>query len=272
MFQFDLEKLKKLFQDFYLLTKMKVSFYDSDENELFYYPQKLSSFCAELRKYPENEKKCLLCDKKALEQCKKTKSTVTYVCHAGILECFSPIIYNNDIIGYITLCQARKENTPFPINNFDLSKYEELENKYYELPEINKAMYEAAINILKTCTRYEHLKTLFDINQSTLDIKIENYIINNLDKDLSVSKICSVFNISWRALYTTFDKYFHCTVAEFIKKRRLEKSCELLLNTTLPISKVCQKCGIEDYNYFSKIFKKEYNVSPRQYRTDNSQK
>ncbi len=272
MFTFDLEKLKKLFQDFYLLTKMKVSFFDADENELFYYPQKLSSFCAELRKYPENDKKCLECDKKAFKKCKETKSTVTYTCHAGIYECFSPIIYNDEIIGYITLCQARKENTPFYANKFDLSKYVDLENKYYELPEINQALYDASINILKTCARYEHIKTLFDVNQSTLDIKIEKYINENLNSDLSVSKICSEFNISWRELYTTFDKYFHCTVAKFIKKQRLKKACDLLLTTTLPVSKICVKCGIEDYNYFSKIFQKEFKISPREYRNKNSKK
>ncbi|MBO7738994.1 MAG: AraC family transcriptional regulator, partial [Oscillospiraceae bacterium] len=37
----------------------------------------------------------------------------------------------------------------------------------------------------------------------------------------------------------------------------------------LQVQTVAQHCGMSDVNYFSKLFKKQYGVTPRQYRAEN---
>ena len=59
MNDYNLTKLRDLLQDFYYLTKIKICIYDSSGNELCYYPEKLSPFCALLRQSDEMEKRCL---------------------------------------------------------------------------------------------------------------------------------------------------------------------------------------------------------------------
>ena len=46
---YDLQKMQELLHDFYNLTKIKICIYDNAENELCYYPEKLTDFCRCLR-------------------------------------------------------------------------------------------------------------------------------------------------------------------------------------------------------------------------------
>ena len=55
---YDLSKMRELLHDFYTLTGIKICIYDSAENELCYYPEKLSPFCRLLREESEADEKC----------------------------------------------------------------------------------------------------------------------------------------------------------------------------------------------------------------------
>ncbi|MBD9009716.1 MAG: AraC family transcriptional regulator [Clostridiales bacterium] len=51
-------------------------------------------------------------------------------------------------------------------------------------------------------------------------------------------------------------------VAEYIRKKRLEYACSMLKSGELSVAEVSEKAGFSDYNYFSRLFKKHYGVSP----------
>ena len=107
MQQYDLQKMQELLHDFYNLTKIKICIYDNAENELCYYPEKLTDFCRCLRADEVMDARCKECDRLAFAACKKTHRRHVYTCHAGLLECFSPILYNDNIIGYIVIGQIK---------------------------------------------------------------------------------------------------------------------------------------------------------------------
>ena len=263
------QKIEKLLRAFYALTNMKFCIYDNTETELSYYPEKLSGFCACLRKKPEMEERCKTCDKHAFAVCKKTYKQFVYTCHAGLLECFSPIVYDQKIIGYIVIGQVKAQ---------ELSDFEkiadrlpedlktELAKQFALLPSADIEKINAAMRILEACTSFEYLKGLIQAAESKIDVAIGGYVNDHLDGDLSVQTLCSHFHLSHSEIYAIFKEYFHATPAEYVKSRRLNKACELLKNTALPVHKIAIQCGIPDYNYFSKIFKRTFGISPRQFR------
>jgi two-component system response regulator YesN len=55
------------------------------------------------------------------------------------------------------------------------------------------------------------------------------------------------------------------TFVEALTKRRMEKAIELLENTSLKTYEIAEKCGYNDANYFSAIFKRTTNMTPREY-------
>jgi YesN/AraC family two-component response regulator len=47
---------------------------------------------------------------------------------------------------------------------------------------------------------------------------------------------------------------------------KIERACQLLTTTNMRINQICHKVGIDDSYYFSRLFKKETGLSPKQYR------
>ena len=266
---YDLKKLKQLLQDFYNLTSIKICIYDREGNELCYYPEKYSSFCSLLRSDKFMNESCNKCDSYAFSQCKISRERYTYTCHAGLLECVSPIVYGEEIIGYMVLGQVKaREYSDFSQieKSLPFNMRKALSVQYATLPAIDMNKINSAVRIMDACAGYEYLKKAVRNNSSKIDLKLKEYIDEHLIEDLSVSKLCSNFHLSHSEIYSIFKEYFSSTPAEFIKTRRLNKSCELLTNTDLPIYKIAERCGIPDYNYYSKLFKRAYNISPALYR------
>ena len=269
MAHFDLHSLEKLLYDFYNLTGVKTCLYDADGNELCYYPAKLSSFCKILREDPEKDSLCRECDKHAFATCRKTHSQYVYTCHAGLKECVSPILRDDRIIGFIMLGQIKSNSDAEP-NIFKTKmpkeRMELLGQAYDRLPIISNQKLFSAFRILDACSGYELLKTLLQSGKNPIDRQIESFIYNNLAEPLSIPYLCSEFHLSRYEIYNICNKYFSCSPAEYIKKCRLTYACKLLTATDLPIHKIAMQCGIPDYNYFSKIFKAYYKISPSTYK------
>lgn len=272
---YNLQAVQELLRDFFNLTGIKLCFYDSEENELCYFPEKLSGFCYLLRKNDEMDKRCRECDAYAFSVCKKTRKQYVYTCHAGLLECISPILYDKKIIGFIVIGQIKThEHTDFGkiADRLPEEWKDELAARFENLPSVDIQKLNSAIRILGACTGYEYLKGLINAAQSKIDVLIGAYIDENLSGDLSVQALCSRFHLSHSEIYSIFKEYFHATPADFVKARRLNGACELLKNTALPVNKIAVQCGIPDYNYFSKIFKRAFAVSPVQYRKSETQR
>lgn len=271
MENYNLQKMQELLRDFYNLTNMKTCIYDNAGNELCYYSEKLSPFCALLRKNPEMEKRCQACDKQAFAQCRKTYKQYVYTCHAGLLECVSPILYDQQIIGYIVIGQIKaKERSDFSLieKNLPEDLKGDLKKQFKKLPDVQMDKINSAMRILDACTGYKYLKALVNSAESKIDILLGRYIHENLTEDLSVQVLCSQFHLSRSEVYNIFKEYFHSTPAEYIKSCRLDKACKLLNATSMPVNVIAKECGIPDYNYFSKIFKRTFGVSPRAFRMD----
>ncbi len=268
MNNYNLKQMQELLHHFYNLTNIKICIYDNNENELCFYPEKLSPFCSLLRENPQMNERCKNCDQRAFLECKKTREQYTYTCHAGLLECVSPILYEGKIIGYIVIGQIKTSNQ-FNVScgeNLSKSFCKDLEKRFNDLPTIEIDKINSAIKILDACTGYEYLKNLVKSSENKIDAQLDEYINQHITENLSVTALCSHFHLSHSEIYSIFKEYFLSTPAEYVKLRRLKHACNLLKQTNLPVNEIAKQCGIPDYNYFSKIFKSVFKTSPREYR------
>lgn len=266
---YDREKLLNLLRDFHNLTNMKICIYDSAGKEICYYPVKLSGFCARIREDAQLEERCRECDRAAFSICKRTREQYSYTCHAGLLECVSPVLHLDKLIGYIVIGQI-KPHDDFKLIERDLPAYlrAELAEEFLRLPTLEMNKIRSAMRILDACTGYEYLRNAIG-GEATIDVVLDEYINANLERDLSVSQLCSHFRLSHSELYGIFKEYFGSTPAEYIKTRRLAKATKLLKDSDESVGAIAKQCGIGDYNYFSKIFKATFGKSPREYRKES---
>lgn len=63
-----------------------------------------------------------------------------------------------------------------------------------------------------------------------------------------------------------FRRECNCTLIEYVNKKRIEYAIELLGKTDKLVNAVSYECGIQDTNYFIKLFKKHTGMTPTQYR------
>lgn len=59
---------------------------------------------------------------------------------------------------------------------------------------------------------------------------------------------------------------------EYVRIVRLKKATQLLKNTDLNISEVAYEVGFNDPDYFSKCFKEQFGMTPRQFRNEEKEK
>lgn len=63
-----------------------------------------------------------------------------------------------------------------------------------------------------------------------------------------------------------FKKETGLTFGSYIAKKRCEKAALLLKETALQVQEISNYVGYPDNNYFIKVFKKMYNMTPSEYR------
>ena len=96
--------------------------------------------------------------------------------------------------------------------------------------------------------------------------KVCDYVDKNLSKDLSLEESADFAGVSSFYLSKLFKEEIGKTFINFISDKRLEKSRQLLEETSLSIKEISAQVGYNDQNYFSRIFKNKYGISPKEYR------
>ncbi len=99
--------------------------------------------------------------------------------------------------------------------------------------------------------------------------EVKKIVEQNLqDSNFNVKTLVGIMNISNSMLYRKLTELIQLNPNNFIKKMRLIKATELLESTDLNISEIAFNCGFNDISYFGYSFKKEYGISPTEYRRD----
>ncbi|MBN1992838.1 MAG: response regulator [Anaerolineae bacterium] len=86
------------------------------------------------------------------------------------------------------------------------------------------------------------------------------------DADLSLNEVAAQVNLSPSHFSTTFSRETGETFKEYLTQIRINKAKELLRTTTLKSFEISHQIGYNDPHYFSHVFKKNTNLSPRKFR------
>lgn len=269
---FDIEKLKTILINFYNLTHVRFVIYDDEFNKILAYPEDSCNFCRIIKSNPESKEKCRKNDISACEICQETGTLYMYKCHCGLVEVVAPIKMNDIIIGYIMfgqICEKGTDKTDILNYAVNFSRDNpDLEQAVKKLVCKSEKQIKAAANILEICTCYLWLYELIRIDSENPILSISGYIDMNLSEDLSVEHLCSVFGINRSRLYDIFKNYYGIGVATYIRKKRIEHAKECFRQGITSVRKVSSMSGFMDCNYFSKIFKNETGVTPKEYKNN----
>ncbi|OCA97004.1 helix-turn-helix transcriptional regulator [Clostridium beijerinckii] len=92
------------------------------------------------------------------------------------------------------------------------------------------------------------------------------YIENNLNKKIQLKELADKAFLSKYHFHRVFHSVVGEPVAEYIRKKRLEKAANELLTTENKIIDIALKYQFSNQESFTKAFKKLYGIPPKEFR------
>ena len=92
------------------------------------------------------------------------------------------------------------------------------------------------------------------------------FIENHLEESLRIEDLAAQAGTCARSLQRHFLRAVGASPVEYVNRLRVKKASELLLETDLNITEVAGAVGIDDSNYFSRLFHRLAGISPSGYR------
>ncbi len=94
--------------------------------------------------------------------------------------------------------------------------------------------------------------------------KAISFIRNHFQSDISITDIADAAGIGERYLRKLFTKYLNLSPLDYLNQVRINKAIEFLRNTEKSIKEICFICGFKSPQYFSRIFKQQIGVTPKE--------
>jgi AraC family transcriptional regulator, regulatory protein of adaptative response / methylphosphotriester-DNA alkyltransferase methyltransferase len=104
-------------------------------------------------------------------------------------------------------------------------------------------------------------KPIIELLEQVKDI-YHTYFDDNAKLSLAIKQL----NISQNHLIRLFKQQFNMTPVEYINKLRIEKSVEYLASTDMNILNITLLCGFGSISNFYGCFKKQFGLTPNEYR------
>ena len=93
--------------------------------------------------------------------------------------------------------------------------------------------------------------------------KINENIINT---NFSVETLADIISMSRSNLHRKIKALSGLSTADFIRLIRLKKAAEILADNEYNIGEICYLVGINSPSYFTKIFQKQFGMTPKEFR------
>ena len=95
---------------------------------------------------------------------------------------------------------------------------------------------------------------------------IVSYIQANLSHPLRIAAVADMFHISQPQLFRLFKRNEGVSPQRYYTRARLNYACTLIHQSLLSFKEISQLCGYEYESHFYKAFRKEFHITPAEFR------
>lgn len=127
-----------------------------------------------------------------------------------------------------------------------------------------RCMLEELIFIFHRYCSIKKKEPLSDIELLILDAK--DYITENYGNHITLPGLSDRYAMSPEHFSRTFKKLTGYRVSEYINMVRIDNAERLLKSGKYAVTEIAAKCGFNNSNYFSSVFKSRKGITPREYK------
>ena len=109
------------------------------------------------------------------------------------------------------------------------------------------------------------IHTAYDANVQ-IQRNMTSFIHEHFGSKIGLEDIADAGQVSKSTCIRLFHKYTGKSPIDFLNSYRLQMSAEKLVTTSEQITEIAYACGFGQPSYFNRLFLKEYNMTPNQYR------
>lgn len=115
---------------------------------------------------------------------------------------------------------------------------------------------------------YKNTQKTTDEEHQELFHLVQGYIYTHLSEKITLEQTARELLVSKSTITNLFRDYFGVSFYQYVTERRLVAVKNNILSG-IPISSAWENCGFFDYSTFYRSFKKEYGMSPREFKQKN---
>lgn len=275
---FDLDGLKGLLRDFYNITGIRITVFDSAQRELASYPETLPEFCSLIRASEAGNRACSKCDAEACRAAARHPRTQIYRCHAGMTEAIVPLHVGEVLAGYLLFGNAFAYDSveegwkevsecvrELPVD------MDALKHACAERPLMSMDYIRSAAHILHATASYMILERMAVRREDGDAAGLDAYLNEHYTERITSECLCRELNIGRTRLYKLSAQLYGCGITQQVRRLRVDRAKRLLISRPdMSITDIAIDCGFSDYNYFISVFSQSEGLSPTAYRRGKS--
>lgn len=102
--------------------------------------------------------------------------------------------------------------------------------------------------------------------KKSIIFKAQQYVDNNLEKDISLDIVAEYLKLSKNYFWTLYKQETGETLLDYIVAAKINRAKEMLIKENMKVYEICETLGYSDKAYFSKLFKKNVGMTPLEYK------
>lgn len=139
---------------------------------------------------------------------------------------------------------------------------EQIKKSYYKIKVMEILLFLSALDTTKEKIENRY----FNKNLVAKVKEIHQYMLNHLDKKLTIAWLADKHQISATNLKKYFKEIYGQSIYAYLKEKRIQKAAELLRETNYEIGRVAGMVGYDSASKFSNSFKSIMGINPSEYK------
>lgn len=253
LIHYDVEKINLVLQDFYNATGTRIELFNDAFVPISSSQQAMCDYCRGIQANARHQSSCTAFDRILLQKSRESGKTEQAICPFGLLNIVSPIRYNGVVLGYLFFGQLKTQELV-------------VSDSYAQLPLTSATKIDSISHLASILIGHILAENMLGPDTDEPLQKAVAYIHTNLDQNISIRQLASQIHVSKNLLYRRFHQKFGCTIGEYINKKRVEQSLDLLSNTNMTMEEISQFVGFSSASYYTRNFKKQMGITPLKYK------